>query len=78
MTEKSLTHAAASDVDDDCGRIAMLARKATRKASRSASQIGYSVEHTGSVCIVRSPGQSVKIEAKTTPIDVNTRYTFAR
>ncbi len=78
MTEKSITHATASDVDDDCDRIAMLARKATRKASRSAGKIGYSVEHAGDACIVRSPGQSIKIEARTTPIDVNTRYTFAR
>jgi len=78
MTEDSVTRAGTAEVDDDCDRIAMLARKATRKASRLAGKTGYSVEYADGVCVVRSPGQSVKIEAKTTPIDVKARYTFAR
>lgn len=56
----------------------MLARKATRKASRIANKAGYFVEHADGACIVRSPGPvTQKIEVKTTPIDVSKRYTFA-
>lgn len=63
--------------DDDVVRIAMLARKATRKASFAANKVGYFVEHADGACLVRSLGNTVKIELKTTPIDVRKRYTFA-
>lgn len=56
----------------------MLARKATRKASRVANQDGYFVEPVGGACTVRSPGgKSVALEVKTTPIDVRKHYVFA-
>lgn len=71
------TPIATLDLDDDVERIAMLARKATRKASRVANAAGYSVQHAGGVCIVRSPGHLVRIEIKNTPTHVNKRYSFA-
>lgn len=56
----------------------MLARKATRKASRVANQDGYFVEPADGACIVRSPGGKIlKFEAKNTPIDVRKHYAFA-
>ena len=65
------------DFDDDVSRVAVLARKATRKAARAANRAGYFVEHAAGKCIVRSPEHTVEITVKTTPIDVRKRYTFA-
>lgn len=63
--------------DNDVTRVALLARKATRKASLEANKAGYFVEHADGACLVNSRGTTVKIELKTTPIDVKKRYTFA-
>lgn len=64
------------DFDDDAVDIAKLARKATRKAARDASRVGFSVERMGNVCIVKSPNRIVRVTLKTTTVDVNKRYTF--
>jgi len=77
IQEESQIQVDADNFDDDVVRVAMLARKATRKASRAANKAGFFVGHGIGACIVRSPGQVVKIEVKTTPIDVKKRYTFA-
>jgi len=63
--------------DNDVARVAMLARKATRKASLAANKAGFFVEHADGACLVTSRGTTVKIELKTTPIDVRKRYAFA-
>lgn len=63
--------------DDDVVRVAALARKATRQASRTANRAGYFVEHAEGACLVKSPNHVVKVALKTSPIDVNKQYTFA-
>lgn len=63
--------------DEEVTRMAMLARKATRKASRIAEKDGYYVEHADGVCLVRAAGKAVKIAVKTFPIDVRKHYVFA-
>ncbi len=63
--------------DDDVARVALLARKATRKAARVANRSGYFVEHASDACMIKSPHHALKIALKTSPIDVNKRYTFA-
>ena len=72
-----MTHNATVDFDDDVGRIAALARKATRNAARLANRAGYFVEHAPGACIVKSPNQVVKIALKDTHINANKRYTIA-
>jgi hypothetical protein len=65
------------DFDDDVSRVAILARKATRKAARAANKAGYFVEHAAGKCIIRSPEHTVEVTVKSTHIDVRKRYTFA-
>jgi len=65
------------DFDDDVDHVAVLARKATRKAARMANRVGYFVEHAEGACIVKSPRHVLKVALKTTLADVNKRYTFA-
>jgi len=77
MKAESHTRAGNDGVGEEGARIAMLARKATRKASRIAEKDGYYVEHADGVCVVRAAGKAVKIAVKTTPIDVRKRYVFA-
>lgn len=64
-------------VGEEADRIAMLARKATRKAARVAEKDGYYSEHADGVCLVRSAGKAVKIAVKTTPIDTRKHYVFS-
>ena len=78
MEVESPSHIDAVDFDDnDVARVAMLARKATRKASLAANKDGYFVEHANGACIVKSRGKTETIELKTSPIDVRKRYTFS-
>ncbi len=63
--------------DDDVGRVALLARKATRKAARAANRAGYFIEHASDACMIKSPSHALTIALKTSAIDVNKRYTFA-
>lgn len=78
MGDETQGDAGTASVDYDADRIAMLARKATRKASRIANKDGFFVERADGACVVRSPGPVVKkLEVKTTPIDVRKHYTFA-
>lgn len=67
-----------TDFDDDSVCVAVLARKATRRAAREANKAGYSVQREGGTCVVRSPGRTVKFTLKNTPIDVSKCYTFVR
>jgi hypothetical protein len=78
MKSDSQLQVGASDVEDDVARLAMLARKATRKASRAANKVGYFVDRADGTCVVKSPKNTVTIEVETTPVDVKKHYTFAR
>jgi hypothetical protein len=77
MKAESHSQVGMDGIDDEGARIAMLARKATRKASRIAEKDGYYVEHADGVCIVRAAGKAVKVAVKTTPIDVRKHYVLA-
>ena len=65
------------EFEDDTAHIAMIARKATRKAARAANRAGYFVEHALGACVVKSPNHAVKVPLKTSTIDVNKQYVFA-
>lgn len=76
MTETPPAELPAFD-DDDVARVAMIARKATRKAARMANRVGFFVDPAEGACIVKAPRHVLKVALKTTSIDVNKRYTFA-